>query len=328
MLVIRFSAIGDVAMSVHAVRALRKTYPDLAITVATRERQAGFFSGIPDIDFIFLPKEKGFKGLRILLKRIKAGRFDYIADIHNTLRGKIIRFVLGFCGVRSAAFDQMRAGRRRIKRKKQLEPPLRNHVLRFCDVFAKLGYPVDAPEPVREIRTVPEVFGAKTCTWAGIAPFARKEKKIYPEHLRTRLIELMSLRFGKVFVLSGPGEEKAYADSMAERFPNVVSVFGKTNMNGEVALISNMDVLVTMDSSAMHMASLTGAPFVALWGGTHPAIGYSAYGADPEKNYIQLDMHCRPCSTYGEGKCIYGDYRCLSGISPETVMEKIDRVLC
>ena len=99
-------------------------------------------------------------------------------------------------------------------------------------------------------------------------------------------------------------------------------------MNGEVALISNMDVLVTMDSSAMHMASLTGAPFVALWGGTHPAIGYSAYGADPEKNYIQLDMHCRPCSTYGEGKCIYGDYRCLSGISPETVMEKIDRVLC
>lgn len=329
MLVIRFSAIGDVAMSAYAVRTLRQTYPDLSITVATRKRQAGFFYGIPDLDFIFLPEEKGIRGFRELLRRIKECKFDYIADIHNTLRGKAIRFVMLFHGVRSASFKQMRLGRFRIKRRffKKVDPPLRNHVLRFCDVFASLGYPVPAPQVSREVLEIPEAFGSKTGTWAGIAPFARKEKKIYPEESRTRLLEMMVRRFDKVFVFSGPGKEKEYADKMAARFPNVVTVFGKTDMLGEVALISNLEVLVTMDSAAMHMAALTGSPFVALWGGTHPAIGYSAYGADIEKNYVQLPLPCRPCSIYGEGKCRYGDYRCLLDISPEQIMDKIEKLL-
>jgi ADP-heptose:LPS heptosyltransferase len=130
-----------------------------------------------------------------------------------------------------------------------------------------------------------------------------------------------------VFIFSGPGNEKDFSENMEGLYNNVVAVSGKTDLSGETALISNLDVLVTMDSATMHMATLTGAPFLAVWGGTHPATGYSAYGADWDRNYIQLELPCRPCSSYGEGKCRFGDFRCLAGISPEMILSKVEILL-
>ncbi|MFA6859051.1 MAG: glycosyltransferase family 9 protein [Bacteroidales bacterium] len=328
ILILRLSAIGDVAMTVHAVRALRAAYPDLPITIGTRERLSGFFNDVPNVQFLYFPKQAGFKELRSYVSAAKASKFDYVADLQSNLRTGYIRFMLALSGCKVAYYAQKSVAKWRIKRRffKRLQP-VRNNVLRFCDVFAKLGFPVPDPKIVRKVLPVPSCFGSKEGTWIGIAPFSRKEKKIYPLDSCSELIRLVSLRFDKVFVFSGPGEELNYCESMMRLYPNVETVFGRTDLAGETALISNLDALVTMDSATMHMATLTGAPFVAVWGGTHPATGYSAYGADWDKNYVQLDMPCRPCSSYGEGNCRFGDFRCLMGISPDTILSKITALI-
>ena len=93
-------------------------------------------------------------------------------------------------------------------------------------------------------------------------------------------------------------------------------------MAGELILMSHMEVMLAMDSSNMHLASLTGTPVVSIWGATHPAAGFMGWGQNPD-DCIQMDLPCRPCSIYGKKKCMYGDYRCLTGIDPDTVFNKV-----
>ena len=324
ILVIRLSAIGDVAMSVHAVKALRKAYPDYRITVCTRERLAGFFNGIPDLDFMFFPAKANFIDLLRFIGQARKKKFGYVADIQNNLRTGIMRFFLKLSGCKVAAYNQMTIEKWRVKRrfKKHLQP-LRNNVLRFCDVFAKLGFPVEEPVVEKKKLPLPEAFDCpKNGNWIGIAPFSRKDKKIYPLNMMAEVVGMLSQKAEKVFIFSGPGKEKQYADSLSAKYPNVIPVFGKTDFCGETALISNLDILITMDSATMHMASLTGANFLCIWGGTHPATGYSAWGANWKENYIQINLPCRPCSNYGEGRCRYKDYRCLSIIDPVYIVYK------
>lgn len=326
ILIVRFSAMGDVVMSIHAVLQLRNTYPELKITVATKPKFAGFYEKIPDVEVLTLDREGSFKSLLRLVRAAGNSGVNLVADIHNSLRGRIIRFCLAFRGARTAAFRKNRKERASIKGKGLSIQPLRHNVLRFCDVFGRLGYPVPEPVPVRFRMPVPEVFGIRTGRWAGYAPFASKAMKIYPDALSRKLVEALSGSFDRVFIFTGPGREQEFAREMEAGFHNVTGVFGKTDIFGELALMSALDVIVTMDSSSMHLASLAGTPLVSVWGATHPAAGFMGYGYDIGKNCIQLDMACRPCSIYGEGKCRFGDYRCLSGISPEMIMQKVLQV--
>ena len=321
MLVIRSAGIGDVAMSVHAVRALRETYPDLGIVVATRAKMFPLFNGIDNLDFI------NVGSVRDLVAEAVYRDVDMVADLRNEIRGKLVRWFLRLCGRKVAHYKAGRISRFPLLRRwnRNLHP-LRNNLLRFCDVFAELGYPVSLPEnPVVRARPVPEVFGEKTGAWAGVAPFTSGSVKDYPLDQCSRLVELMCGKYDKVFVFSGPGAELEYAESLCSEFPGkVVRVFGKTDLAGEAALMSNLDAVVVMDSSAMHIASSVTDRYVALWGGTHPFLGYSPLWADYEKNFLQTDIACRPCSVYGEGRCLRGDHLCMKMLTPELVMKKID----
>ena len=94
----------------------------------------------------------------------------------------------------------------------------------------------------------------------------------------------------------------------------------------ELALLSHLDTMVSMDSANMHLASITGVPVVSIWGATHPYAGFQGWGQEPS-NFIQADMDCRPCSVYGNKPCLRGDYACLTRISPDTVAEKIESII-
>ena len=97
-------------------------------------------------------------------------------------------------------------------------------------------------------------------------------------------------------------------------------------MRQELILMAHLDVMLSMDSANMHMASLTGTPVVSVWGATHPMAGFMGWRQN-ESNAIQLDMDCRPCSIFGNKPCHFGDYRCLTGIKPETIVEKLSDII-
>lgn len=326
---------GDVAMTVPVIGALRRAYPEMKITILTRKGFWDFFRDVPNIDFIELDpagKHKGFVGLLRLVADVKRTGVDAYADLHDVLRTKYLRRILGVMGVRIAVIDKGRDEKKELtdksrKNLRQITPMIE----RYRQTFERLGFEFDVPPCAEKaIRSVPEyireLIGGKTGTWIGVAPFAKHNGKIYPIQLSDRLIELLNVKYDKVFIFGGGQHEKSFAEGMEKRHEGVISVIGKMNMSQEMDLIANLDVIVTMDSATMHIASLMKVPVVSVWGATHPFVGFYGYGQNPN-NAVQVDMECRPCSVFGNKPCIYGDYRCLSAITPEMIAAKVEQVL-
>ena len=114
---------------------------------------------------------------------------------------------------------------------------------------------------------------------------------------------------------------------MESLYPNVTAVNGKLKGLGEeMNLISNLDCVISMDSLVMHLASLVATPVVSVWGATHPKLGFLGYGCTSE-GVLQVDMECRPCSTYGNKRCKYGDYRCIRAITPQMIADRVEQLL-
>jgi ADP-heptose:LPS heptosyltransferase len=130
-----------------------------------------------------------------------------------------------------------------------------------------------------------------------------------------------------IFLMGGGKEEKIALRKIVREHKQVISMAEvKHGFADEYVLLSKCDVMLTMDSANMHLASLMGLKAIAIWGATSPACGFQGYGQDARDD-IQLDMECRPCSIYGERECRYGDYRCLSGIAPSQVVQRVIAVV-
>lgn len=334
ILVIRLSAMGDVAMTVPVLKALRGRYPDLDITVLTPKFLQPFFRDVRNIRF-HVPDLRGrHKGVRGVLRLgFEMGRFDMVADLHDVLRGKLLRRIFRFRGARVAYIDKGQ------KEKKALTAPrnktkiqLETTVERYRKVFVKLGF--DLPEiPLPERTRYPmdavttQLAGPDGGLRIGVSPFAQHRGKIYPpEKMENVIVRLASIPGARIFIFGGGAQEKAFADRVAGLHERIVPVIGRIRLDQEMDLISNLDAMVSMDSSALHMSSLVGLPVVSVWGATHPYAGFYGFGQAPALA-VQLDMPCRPCSVYGNKPCLYGDYRCMERLPEEAIVERVCNLL-
>ena len=335
LLVIRLSAMGDVAMAVPVIAALRNAYPEMKISVLTRRGFHAFFRGVPGIDFVgFDPtgRHKGFGGLVRLAGELRARGIDAVADLHDVLRTKVLRMLLLPWGVHFSVIDKGRAEKKEITRrtdKKLVQLPAMTE--RYRQTFESLGLHFELPaKALRKEFPVPETIskaaGEKNGVWVGIAPFAKHKGKIYPIPQTDELIGILASRYERVFVFGGGDYEKSFAEGMERLHDRVVSAIGKMSMSEEMDLMSNLDVMVSMDSATMHISSLLGVPVVSVWGATHPYAGFYGYGQDPA-NAVQSDMACRPCSVFGDKPCIFGDYRCMLAIKPQNVADRVAAVV-
>lgn len=327
LLVLRTSAMGDVAMLPHALRALRAAYPELKITVATQAMFRPFFRGL-EVDFLEVKtkaEHHSVRGMWQLAREARRLGVDAVADVHNVLRSKAFRWSMWLHGVRTARIRKGRAEKHRALGSGGDFVPLKHSVVRYCDVFRRLGFVLEDPMPATK-PLFENPMGEKTGLWIGFAPFSAHAGKIYPEPLRSALVGLLATRYERVFIHGGGGAEAAFAEEMATRYPNVTALFGKVRFAGEMELMAHEDCLVSMDSMAMHMASLVATPVVSVWGATHPNLGFLGWGS-PSEHALQADLPCRPCSVFGAKPCQFGDYRCLHAITPEQIVQKIDEVL-
>lgn len=329
LLIVRFSALGDVAMLPHAVRALKKEYPDLKVTILTKEFLKPLFDGL-DVGFMFVDFEgrhKGFKGLWRLAGEIKSAGVDAIADVHGVHRSRILRRMCRLRGfipckaIHKGRIDKwFRVGYSRSSAK-----PLKHTVMRYCGVLRRMGYKFAAPEPASK-PLFKNPMGDKQGTWIGFAPFSAHPGKTYPEDMSEQLVDMLSKRYDRVFIHSGGGEEAAFAERMEAKYSNVTALWSRLKMSEERDLISHLDCVVSMDSFVMHLASLVATPTVTVWGATHPEFGFLGYGLG-EEGVLQVEMPCRPCSVYGKKPCKSGKYECLRAITPEMIMDRVAEII-
>lgn len=315
---------GDVAMLAHALRALKEAYPDLRVTVATRPVFRAFFTGL-DVGFMDVDTKgvhHSLRGMWRLAAQARRMGVDAVADVHGVLRSVVFRTALWLHGVPVAAIEKGREEKKEfILRGGRGVKPAKHTVVRYCDVFRKLGFVFDDPKPaVRSAR--PNPMGEKQGTWIGFAPFSAQRGKTYPVAPAREAVRLLSQRYEGVFIHSGGGVEAEFAHEMERTYPNVTALYGRVDMAGEMDLIANLDCVVAMDSLVMHLASLVATPVVSVWGATHPGLGFFGYGCDP-RGTLQADMACRPCSVFGNRPCRLGDYRCLDAVTPEMIVGRV-----
>ena len=339
ILVIRFSALGDVAMVVPVVSSLARQYPDVRITMLSRSFARPLFEGLaPNVSFMEadLTREyHGIRGLNSLYRRLVAKRFTAIADLHDVLRSKYLRTRFNLARYRVAHINKHRQGKRQLVSS-------RNKVLRqqptsfenYVQVFEKLGYPVKldftslSPTPSREVLQLIPINHRPSLN-IGIAPFAAHEGKIYPLRLTEAVMRGLSDRHEdmRLFLFGGGDKEMAVFREWAAKYPNCVIVGDHLKgLQQELALMSRLDVMVSMDSANMHLASLVDLPAVSVWGATHPSCGFMGWH-QAVRDTVQLELDCRPCSVFGNKKCRYGDYHCMRDISPELILDKVKTVL-
>ena len=342
LLVIRFSALGDVAMTVPVVYALAQQYPDVRITVLSRNFARPLFDDLlPNINFMEadLKREyRGITGLNSLYRRLLAKQFTAIADLHSVLRSSYLRMRFNLDHYKVAHIDKHRKDRRRItsssnKQLIQLPTSFQN----YADVFARLGYPVNVQfrsifsEDGGDMNLLPESHPRPTVgqPCIGIAPFAAHEGKIYPVRLMEQVVEQLLAKhpdtriylFGK-----GQREDETFPKWCAAHPQCVYVSQHLNNLRDELILMSHLQVMVSMDSANMHLASLVATPVVSVWGATHPFTGFMGWNQSPE-NAIQIPLECRPCSIYGQKPCLRGDYACMRNIAPEQIVNRVELIL-
>lgn len=342
ILIIRFSALGDVAMAVPVVYSLARTYPQVRITVLSRGFARPFFEDLaPNVHFMeadIKGEYRGVRGLNALYRRLTAKKFTAIADFHGVLRSNYLRMRFKLDRYRVAHIDKHRSGRRALvsgfnKRLEQQPTSFQN----YAGVLARLGYPVDIRftsifgDGKGNLNLLPAAIGPHNTDepWIGIAPFAAHKGKIYPPEMMEQVITMLEENNPKcrIFLFGrGKDEDQVFLQWCARHKSCTHVGAHLETMYQELVLMSHLDVMVSMDSANMHMASLTATPVVSVWGATHPFAGFLGWNQSSE-NVVQLDLPCRPCSIFGNKPCSRGDFACMAGIRPEQIYEKINGIL-
>jgi ADP-heptose:LPS heptosyltransferase len=337
ILVIRLSAMGDVALVSPVLRSMSEKYPGNEVILLTRNVFAPFFYSIPGLT-LFHPdlkdRHKGFSGIIRLYKDIIAkGKIDHVIDIHDVLRTKILRFIFRLNGIPVSLIDKGRGEKGKVisgKDKKQLV----HTVERYCKAFADSGFGVDARMkksvlvPAEAERKAREILNDAALLNIGVAPFAKHSLKMWPEENMKKLLNMISAKRPSRFWLFGGPDEKEKLDTFSKDVPGSENVAGSFTLEQELAFIGRLDFMIAMDSSNMHMAALSGTKVISIWGGTDPLNGFGAW-MQPDEFAMRIpvdELTCRPCTIYGKGTCKRGDLACMNWLTPELVFEKIEKL--
>ncbi|MDR1380799.1 MAG: glycosyltransferase family 9 protein [Tannerella sp.] len=338
VLVIRLSAIGDVAMTIPVAYAVARANPDDSFTVLTQTfLMPLFINRPPNIQVMGVNTKStekslfGFLRYAFILRKYK---FDVVLDLHCVIRSRLVDALFRLGGKRIFEIDKGRGERRRLTGRPPKEiRRLRPVTERYADVFRAAGFRFEdsfvslyADNPVDD-RVIQSVAGSRDGYWIGIAPFAKHRGKVYPVEKMEKVVEALSGRGDvTVFLFGGRGGEQVILDRWEREYARTRSVVGRFSLDMELPLISKLDVLVCMDSANMHFASLAGTKVISVWGATHPYAGFYGYHQRDDL-IVQVDLPCRPCSIYGNRPCYRGDWACMNDIAPEQIVDRIDGYL-
>ena len=332
----RLSAMGDVAMTIPVLRAFVKQYPTVQLTVISRPFFKPLFDGIPNVSFFdFDEKErhKGFLGLLRLFQDLKELQIDAFADLHNVLRSQIIRNLFALSGKKIAAVDKGRKEKKELTRAdNKVFRPLPTMFERHAKVFEELGYTLDLsspnfPKKAALNQEIISIIGTNYQKLIGIAPFAQYDSKVYPLDLMQKVVDQLAENNSHTILLFGGGnKEIELLNSLAANKENVIVIVGKIKFQQELQLISNLDVMLSMDSGNAHIAAMLGVNIITLWGATHPLAGFSPFN-QPLENALLSDRNLfpkLPTSVYGNKK-VAGYDDAMRTILPETIVLRIKK---
>jgi len=332
ILVVRFSAIGDILLTTPLLRAMRAANPGARITVLTKSRFAPLLSHNPYLNEV-IGIEPG-EGISAVANRIRGIRYSHMLDLHGSLRSRLLRRLVP--GPWTTYRKRRLARAALIVTKRDLygyAPPMAE---RYFEAAEPLGVWPDGGPADFFISEAADGRAASRLAQLGLAqngrplvamaPGAAHATKRWPTEAWTVLSRRVAATGADVALLGGPGDV-ATAQFVAEQAGvSVASLAGVLGLQETGAVIRRAEVLVSGDTGLMHMATGVGTPVVALFGPTVGQFGFFPYNAD-RSAVVELELTCRPCSAQGGRACPLGHHRCLRAIAPDDVFARLCEAL-
>ena len=336
LVILRFSALGDIAITIPILRCLFATYPNIKVTFVSQKKAKDLFYEFPKLQFLAFDKKrknKGIKGLWKLFLEIKALNPTIIIDLHSVLRTYILQILFNFYFIKFKQINKGRINKRKLTRyKNKIMQPLTPTIYRYADVFRKAKFPIDLeqhqfpPKPLLpNINILPINNSIKK--WIGIAPFASFQGKVYPLNLMQKVISDLEKKHD-IFLLGGNEKEIKQLNIWERNFSNVWNLSNKIDFKKQLFFISHLDLMLSMDSANAHFAANVKVPTVIIWGLTHPFLGFAPF-LQPFKNNILSNRTLFskiPTSVYGN-KRPKGYEKAMQTISPKVIVDKIEKIL-
>ena len=324
-------------MLAPVVREAAEQNKDCEFTVLSKVACGALFEGLAEnVRFIGADVKgeyKGLGGLLRLFKELHAQHFDCVVDMHDVLRTKVLRKLFRLHGYEVHKINKHRELRRLItaegdkKQLRQLPTAFENYqsALRECMINGNGNVNGNGNHRFASVS-----FAKNSQLKIGIAPFAAHQGKIYPLEKMEEVIDSLdriSPPFGGagggLYLFGGGDEEFAIMRRWAEKYDNVSLAADECHgLKEELELMKKLDVMVSMDSANMHLASLVGTRVVSIWGATHPYAGFLGWGQRMDDCVQRDDLKCRPCSIYGNKPCMRGDMACMQ-IDPKEIVRRI-----
>ncbi|MCX8491380.1 MAG: glycosyltransferase family 9 protein [Cyclobacteriaceae bacterium] len=326
ILIIRFSSIGDIVLTTPVVRVLKTQLNEAEIHFVTKLQYRMLVENNPYIDKIFyLEKE-----LNDLVEQLKVEKYDYIIDLHNNLRTRIVKWKLS---IKSFSFRKLNVEKWLFVNFKINKLPSLHIVDRYLETVQSLQVKNDAlgldyfiPEKDEvPLDWVPETHRDG---YVAYAIGAQHETKKLP---LKRMIELCD-KINKPIVLLGGKEDFQNGETIREFFERsakrsdfeqglhdlgkktvVYNACGLYNLNQSASLIKQARYVFAHDTGLMHIAAALKKEVFSIWGSTIPSFGMYPY----RTKFTVLEnarLDCRPCSKIGFDKCPKGHFKCMNEV--------------
>ncbi|MGI9525739.1 MAG: glycosyltransferase family 9 protein [Weeksellaceae bacterium] len=321
LLVFRLSSLGDVAMCVPVIMTALAQNPTLKIDFVAPQMMHDFFPDHPRLKLITFDKKKtheGLVGIYRFFSTLDISSYDAMIDLHDVLRSQILKVLFKFKGIKTVSVDK---GRKEKKALVQHNPfsPLKLMPERYADTFRRLGLEVNLKHQLTDFHSLK----VDKTNAIGIAPFAAHPGKMYDITKMKEVVLALQKKYSiKIF---GSKQDLDSIESWEEM--HNVSFVKESSFADELKVIKSLQVMVSMDSANMHLASLVGVPVISIWGVTHPYAGFLGYGQSEDLIVQDETLPWRPTSIFGHQLGPADNPNGLQQISPQQIIEKVNSVI-
>ena len=327
VLVIKIGAIGDLILAVPSLRAIKDSWPDASVTVLVGREYRHVLKKCPYIDDIIFydrnGRDKGIKGLLKTSAIIRQRAFDMSIDLQNNWKSHILAW-LGAVP-RRFGYNNNKMGfliNNKLKYLKTDKGPMEEQfsILRRAGINTAGASKRLEMWPGKEDflyieNLLREEWVRDTHTLVGFNIGSSWKTKRWPLKCFAKLSDMLALEDIRVVVMASEKEESLAGDFVKMAHSKVINAAGRTTVMQLAALIKRCKVLVTGDSSPLHIASSMGTNFIALFGATDPV---KHYEPTDKGVIIKKELTCSPCY-----KSDCKDIRCMEKISVDEVFKKV-----
>ncbi len=329
ILILRFSSMGDVILTLPILKLLREHFPLSTIEFLTKQPYAPLMERCSGLDRVVVVTRQDSLGT--LIRRVKQEKYDCVLDLQGNWKSRVLSWSSG--AKFRAQYPRQSLARRWLSWQKLFQAKGADPVaLRYAATLKKIGVKASfldvqekgtslevSRQDQAEARTLFKINGVKGGKVLVLAPGAKWPVKRWPAEYFSEVARAYREKGWNVVVVGSEEERGLAARVCGQAGAFMVNLAGQTPLPLLAAVLQKAKLGVSNDSGIMHLALAVGTPTVALFGPTHYGLGFRPWQS--QCRVLEKDLFCRPCSLHGRRACYLKTHQCLRSILPQEVIE-------